>query len=161
MTDHSRLFHSNPNVTIARDLFVKAQDGLCAICRRPFTDAMKPALDHCHARGYFRGALCTSCNTKLGWFEKNRTEVIAYLRRAEDGYHKRNKTRPRRLNKALPVGEVSESVVNTTVTPTVQRAPRKSARRVKRCSWIHDNTHNQGENSVTTAAPSTSGEAAA
>ena len=63
-----------------RDEFVEAQDGKCAICRRPIKD--RPRLDHCHATGFIRGVLCNSCNIKLGWYEKRRAEIESYLARA-------------------------------------------------------------------------------
>ena len=56
--------------------FVRAQAGACAICREPLT---RPQLDHCHVTGFIRGALCHSCNIKLGWYEKRRREIETYL----------------------------------------------------------------------------------
>jgi len=43
---------------------VRAQGGLCAICRR------KPAehVDHCHLTSEVRGILCFTCNVGLGNF---------------------------------------------------------------------------------------------
>lgn len=43
----------------------------------------KLAADHNHETGNFRGLLCVKCNIQLGWFEKYRDEVLAYL--AADG----------------------------------------------------------------------------
>lgn len=59
-----------------RNEFVEAQDGHCAICLEPLTE---PKLDHCHVTGFIRGALCGSCNIKLGWYEKRRREIETYL----------------------------------------------------------------------------------
>jgi predicted adenine nucleotide alpha hydrolase (AANH) superfamily ATPase len=36
-------------------------------------------VDHCHKTGKVRGLLCQSCNLKLGWFEKNQENILAYL----------------------------------------------------------------------------------
>lgn len=36
-------------------------------------------IDHCHNSKRFRGLLCTSCNSKLGWFENNQESVLKYL----------------------------------------------------------------------------------
>jgi len=60
--------------------FVEAQSGLCAICDKNIV--ADPHLDHCHVTGFIRGALCCSCNTKLGWCEKHRQRVEEYLSRA-------------------------------------------------------------------------------
>jgi hypothetical protein len=64
---------------LVREEFCAAQIGLCAICQEPMT---KPRLDHCHVTGFVRGALCNSCNVKLGWFEKRRKEIENYLAQA-------------------------------------------------------------------------------
>ncbi|HKW48283.1 MAG TPA: endonuclease domain-containing protein [Gemmatimonadaceae bacterium] len=64
-----------------RDTFVQAQRGRCAICRGKLN---KPQLDHCHDTGFIRGALCGSCNIKLGWYEKRRREIEEYLARSSE-----------------------------------------------------------------------------
>jgi hypothetical protein len=54
------------------DQILKDQDGKCAICRRPPTQATgnstKPQLhvDHCHFTGTVRGLLCNNCNSGMG-----------------------------------------------------------------------------------------------
>ena len=40
----------------------------CALCEKPL-DGLK-CLDHDHKTGEFRGVLCVSCNTALGYLEK-------------------------------------------------------------------------------------------
>lgn len=62
-----------------RDEFVEEQEGQCGICRRQFDRSMPPQLDHCHRTGFIRGALCGSCNVKLGWYENQRQGIEDYL----------------------------------------------------------------------------------
>lgn len=83
--------------TIARDTFVKAQAGQCAICARPFTEDREPCLDHCHSTGFVRGALCRGCNSKLGWYEKYKASTDAYLAKAHEYQIKSPKPRQARL----------------------------------------------------------------
>ena len=67
---------------------LSAQDGVCAICRKPETvrnqDGPRPlCLDHDHLTGTVRGLLCHSCNLSLGHFDDDpdRLEAAArYLR---------------------------------------------------------------------------------
>ena len=59
----------------------KRQDGKCAICREP--EKRKNfvlAVDHNHETKEVRGLLCSSCNPKLGWFEKRMAAIFAYLK---------------------------------------------------------------------------------
>lgn len=76
-----------------REAFMEAQNDLCAICHKRFEDL--PVVDHCHASGFVRGALCNSCNTKLGWFEKHRHAIDAYLHRASEYQAYRLGTKPK------------------------------------------------------------------
>lgn len=56
------------------------QEGCCMICGRHQNEfKYRLAVDHCHITGKVRGLLCTSCNTKLGWFEKYKDLVNIYL----------------------------------------------------------------------------------
>jgi hypothetical protein len=66
-----------------RQEFLDAQDGQCAICRDPLT-LDRVHLDHCHTTGFIRGALCASCNIKLGWLEGRRREIEQYLARSAE-----------------------------------------------------------------------------
>lgn len=65
---------------------VDAQGGKCAICGKSEPRAgSRLAVDHCHATGEFRGALCTNCNQGLGKFFDNEDflqAAINYLRKA-------------------------------------------------------------------------------
>jgi hypothetical protein len=91
----------NPDVYKARNLrkfgitldqfnaAMKAQGGVCAICKRPSktlhaSGKVKDlAVDHDHETGRFRGLLCTSCNNGLGRFKDSPdllAAAIAYLK---------------------------------------------------------------------------------
>lgn len=68
----------------------KAQDGLCAICRRPEVATLVDgqiqslAVDHNHATGEVRGLLCRACNIGLGMFQDDRgrmLDAVKYLMR--------------------------------------------------------------------------------
>lgn len=53
------------------DALLDAQQGVCAVCRRPETKhnqhgPCRLAVDHCHSTGRVRGLLCSECNTALG-----------------------------------------------------------------------------------------------
>lgn len=63
-------------ITLAEyETLQEKSDGRCAICRRE----KKLYIDHCHATGKVRGLLCNGCNSKLGWYEKYRTDVKEHL----------------------------------------------------------------------------------
>ncbi len=79
--------------------FVEAQAGHCAICSVDITEA--PQLDHCHSSGFIRGALCTGCNTKLGWYELRRREIETYLAMASE-YIAHDERTKRRAAKQQP-----------------------------------------------------------
>jgi hypothetical protein len=51
---------------------LSAQNGVCAICKRPPTGKHRLAVDHCHTTNRNRGLLCAPCNTAL-----NRLEAVA------------------------------------------------------------------------------------
>jgi hypothetical protein len=64
-----------------------AQDGLCAICRKPETARRRDgggarglAVDHCHTSGKVRGLLCTGCNAVLGQAKDNIETLEAAIR---------------------------------------------------------------------------------
>lgn len=77
------------NITVEEyDALFAKQNGVCAICEKPenMTKGDKLhalAVDHNHETLQVRGLLCMSCNTKLGYFEKNNLlhRMIAYLMR--------------------------------------------------------------------------------
>ena len=57
-----------------------AQDGRCAICRRPPREGSPLNVDHDHADGRVRGLLCGGCNGGLGVVEAvGLPAIVAYL----------------------------------------------------------------------------------
>jgi hypothetical protein len=48
------------------ELMLADQDGACAGCRRPFSENLRAAVDHCHDTGVVRGLLCALCNHAVG-----------------------------------------------------------------------------------------------
>lgn len=74
-------------VTVAEyNALLAAQDGRCAICRKPETARSRHgnlkhlAFDHCHRTGHLRALLCDACNNGLGRF----CDDPALLRAAAD-----------------------------------------------------------------------------
>lgn len=64
---------------------LKAQDGMCAICRRPFGSKRKANVDHNHKTGRVRGILCYRCNKFLVGRHTiaTITPVYEYLRKTD------------------------------------------------------------------------------
>ena len=68
------------------DMMVQKQSGLCGICEEPFKTVGFVDHDHSCCSGVrscgkcVRGLLCSSCNSKLGWLECNRSKVNSYLK---------------------------------------------------------------------------------
>ena len=64
---------------------------VCEICgkeERACTNGKRKdnlCVDHCHKSNHFRGLLCTSCNSKLGWFENNKEGILRYLEGSSNG----------------------------------------------------------------------------
>lgn len=61
---------------------------VCEICGRSVEEATRwtskyavknLCVDHDHNTNQFRGLLCQQCNRQLGWFEKNKEQIINYL----------------------------------------------------------------------------------
>lgn len=58
----------------------------CEICGKDVMDVQKEhnrfkqlCIDHNHNTNEFRGLLCMTCNSALGWFEKNEDAILNYL----------------------------------------------------------------------------------
>ena len=47
------------------------QGNVCAICRRTFSEKLRPYADHCHNTKTPRGILCLNCNTAEGHILKS------------------------------------------------------------------------------------------
>jgi hypothetical protein len=61
---------------------IQSQDYKCKICSARLNGDSKTHLDHCHVTGRLRAMLCTNCNTGLGAFRDNITnlqQAITYL----------------------------------------------------------------------------------
>ena len=56
-----------------REVLIRSQDGKCAVCGR--SEAL--VVDHCHATGFVRGALCGLCNRGLGLFKDSGDRLLA------------------------------------------------------------------------------------
>ena len=54
---------------------LEAQEGKCGVCKQEKI----LHVDHCHDTNRFRGLLCNSCNTKLGWAENNLETILEYI----------------------------------------------------------------------------------
>lgn len=73
---------------------LKAQNGLCAICRKPevTVDRRRPgevrklAVDHCHTTGKIRGLLCAKCNAAIGHFKESIESIRSALAYLEKSY---------------------------------------------------------------------------
>jgi hypothetical protein len=59
--------------------FLKIQDHVCAICKKPDPNGKRLAVDHDHQTQQVRGLLCSWCNRGLGMF---RDDVAAVKRAA-------------------------------------------------------------------------------
>ena len=75
------------NYGITRDLWqgmLRRQNYRCDLCGDPFTDKLKPHLDHNHSSGKIRGLVCVHCNNVLG-FGKEKPKIyrqtIDYIER--------------------------------------------------------------------------------
>lgn len=73
-------YMSRYGITFAeKQEIIEKQNNKCLICSEEFKNNRHIHVDHCHVTNKLRGILCYSCNSKLGWFEKNKNSVINYL----------------------------------------------------------------------------------
>lgn len=66
------------------DSMMKAQNGVCMICKNPCASGRRLAVDHDHETNRVRGLLCMACNQALGFFRDNVSllkAAIAYLKK--------------------------------------------------------------------------------
>lgn len=70
------------NISIEDLVRYKESHQSCEICGAHRGIYIKGlAVDHQHGTDNFRGLLCMSCNTKLGWYENNQYAINNYLLR--------------------------------------------------------------------------------
>jgi len=97
MPKHTRHYYTRPmtmkggvvlNVTRAFVDQYKAEHPVCEICGKSVDEVVKTeskfgphglCVDHDHTTMKFRGVLCSVCNRQLGWYEKNKEAIQAYL----------------------------------------------------------------------------------
>lgn len=66
---------------------VAASGGVCLICHRTFGPDLQMVIDHRHATGHLRSAICCGCNTGIGLFQDNPETLeaaAAYLRQWQE-----------------------------------------------------------------------------
>lgn len=91
---------------------LKAQGGVCAICKSSYSDkrGSRLSVDHDHLTGKVRGLLCFSCNSGAGQFKDSPQllrEAAAYLEsRAESDIHGMS------VNVCNPSGVLAENLVS-------------------------------------------------
>ena len=56
----------------------RRQKHRCLICGKHSSET-RLVTDHDHKTGKFRGLICFTCNTSLGWFERYGNEMLNYL----------------------------------------------------------------------------------
>lgn len=83
---------------------LKAQGGVCAICREPETAShngrlLQLSVDHCHETGVIRGLLCRDCNHTLGKFKDNPDR----FRAAADYIERHAKSAPVPASNVIPL----------------------------------------------------------
>lgn len=59
---------SYPEVVVRE---VHRTSGRCCICEKPFSLTRRPAIDHDHRTGLWRGVPCSECNLELGLQHEN------------------------------------------------------------------------------------------
>ena len=62
------------------DNMLDVQGGICKMCGTDVPGGPgRFAVDHNHATGVVRGLLCMGCNTKIGWYEINKVNILEYI----------------------------------------------------------------------------------
>lgn len=67
------------SVGLTESEYASLADLGCALCGGVDTRGYRLAIDHDHTTGAFRGLLCGSCNTRLGWYERRVDAIRDYL----------------------------------------------------------------------------------
>ena len=98
MPTHTKRYYKNllringDTLDITREKFERYHEEhkVCEICGKTIEEsinwnskfaAKRLCIDHNHETKQFRGMLCLRCNRQLGWYEKNKENVDAYLRK--------------------------------------------------------------------------------
>ena len=71
------------NISKENLLQYRDQAVVCEICGTEFKHHNKN-IDHDHSTNYFRGILCNSCNSRLGWLENREQTIQEYRAKAEN-----------------------------------------------------------------------------
>lgn len=50
---------------LTKEQYDELNTGSCPICLRPFTNLVRPVVDHDHVTGHIRGILCFYCNHRV------------------------------------------------------------------------------------------------
>ena len=83
-----RTTHGIANFSVADyESLEQTQNGVCAICGQKERTGFRLAVDHDHDSGAVRGLLCSHCNTRLGYWERDVEALraaIAYLERSPE-----------------------------------------------------------------------------
>ena len=81
---HEHQLRSDTRLNLSEyNAMLKAQDGVCALCRKTCATGRRLAVDHCHDTGRIRGLLCMRCNTAIGALgdtKESIEKVLAYVR---------------------------------------------------------------------------------
>ena len=70
------------NISKENLLQYRNQSVKCEICDKDLNNHNKN-IDHDHNTSYFRGILCHSCNSRLGWLENHENKIQEYCAKAE------------------------------------------------------------------------------
>lgn len=64
-----------------QQILIEKQNGKCGICDKNLSEIKNIFIhtDHDHKTKDVRGVLCFRCNRLLGWYEKNKNNIIRYL----------------------------------------------------------------------------------
>jgi hypothetical protein len=82
----ARKLRNDYGLTFAQyEALARAQNGLCAICKKPPGARTRLYVDHCHATGVVRALLCNKCNLNVGVYEAQHRAFAAYLATYGDG----------------------------------------------------------------------------